>query len=523
VKELRRWGYIAWLLPIAGFALLHALNLRADFPNGSPWIFDWAKYTDEGWYGNAAIRAHLFGNWYLAGDFNPAVALPAWPFLEWVLFFATGVSAEAARGLAVACFFASLALSYSLLRARGPRWMPLLALTMLVTSPFLYCFSRLAILEPLQTTLTLAALNLALRLPAMRRPRLTSAAIGLLFALAALTKTTEIFLLPAVEWAIVGALWQRRRLAAACAAWTAGCAAAAYGAWLAVIGALGLLGDYRYYFFINTYPKPPGWGWLFASFWWSLHGLLWVDHSLVALAAAFALGAVVARRSAWARRLWREPLFGCSLCAVAGYVVFMTVQNHPQPRYYALPAFFCFFVVALGVSALLREAGMARWAGGAVLAAAVCAAAVHATRTARYALHPEYTLARAAAQLTIYIDAHPNGKRLLLANSGDEVALLTHLPALCDDFGTEDLPAKSAAYGPGWYASWNDLDPETLRDLHVHFSLEQVAAFRAMDHPERNLLVLFKLHSLPGGAARDPGDAAMREPLPDDVIEVPME
>jgi hypothetical protein len=86
---------------------LHAWHLRADFPNGSPWIFDWAKYTDEGWYGNAAIRAHLFGNWYVAGDFNPAVAVPVWPFLEWVLFFFTGVTVEAARGLAVACFFAT--------------------------------------------------------------------------------------------------------------------------------------------------------------------------------------------------------------------------------------------------------------------------------------------------------------------------------------------------------------------------------------------------------------------------------
>ncbi|MEI9968294.1 MAG: hypothetical protein WDM87_06590 [Terracidiphilus sp.] len=49
-------------------------------------MFDWAKFTDEGWYGAAAIRAHLFGHWYLAGDFNSAVALPVWPFVEWVLF-----------------------------------------------------------------------------------------------------------------------------------------------------------------------------------------------------------------------------------------------------------------------------------------------------------------------------------------------------------------------------------------------------------------------------------------------------
>ena len=77
---------------------------------------------------------------------------------------------QAARGLAVAFFFANLLLSYLLLRARGPRWMPLLALTLLVTSPFLYCFSRLAILEPMLIAFTLAALNLAVRLPRCSDP-----------------------------------------------------------------------------------------------------------------------------------------------------------------------------------------------------------------------------------------------------------------------------------------------------------------------------------------------------------------
>jgi hypothetical protein len=71
----KRWLYVLWLAFIGCFALLHALHLTADFPNHTPWSRDWAKYTDEGWYGNAAIRAHLFGNWYLPGDLNPAPAL----------------------------------------------------------------------------------------------------------------------------------------------------------------------------------------------------------------------------------------------------------------------------------------------------------------------------------------------------------------------------------------------------------------------------------------------------------------
>jgi len=106
-----------------------------------------------------AVRAHLLGNWYVPGDFNPAPAVPVWPFLEWILFFFTGVNIEAARGLAVAFFFVNLVLTYTLIRSNRPRWTALLALTLIVTSPFLYCFSRLAILEPMLTALMLAAMG----------------------------------------------------------------------------------------------------------------------------------------------------------------------------------------------------------------------------------------------------------------------------------------------------------------------------------------------------------------------------
>jgi predicted membrane-bound mannosyltransferase len=208
----KRWIYGLWLVLVCIFALLHGLHLGADFPNHTPWFMDWAKYTDEGWYGNAAVRAHLFGNWYLPGDFNPAPAVPVWPFLEWVLFFFTGVSIQAARGLAVAFFFCNLLLSYLLLRAKSPRWVALLALTLLVTSPFLYCFSRLAILEPMLIAFTLAALNLAVRLPRLRRPVVASVAIGLLFTLMMLTKTTAVFLLPALGWAMLLPHMENRKL-----------------------------------------------------------------------------------------------------------------------------------------------------------------------------------------------------------------------------------------------------------------------------------------------------------------------
>src|ERR1035437_1178801 len=529
----KRWLYVLWLVVIAGFAVLHALNLRADFPNHSPWLSDWAKYTDEGWYGSAAIRAHLFGNWYLPGDLNTAVAVPVWPFIEWILFFFTGVTVEAARGLAVAFLFTNLLLSYLLLRGRGPRWMALLALTFMVTSPFLYCFSRLAILEPLLTTLTLMALNLAVRLHRFRRPVLASAGIGLLFALMLLTKTTAAFMLPALAWALVLPLWNQRRIALRCTLAATAAFALTFGFWLALIARAGLFRDFMYYFVVNKYAKPPQFYWPLVSFWWSFHGGLWVDHILVPLAGLVVVAAMAARWSSRVHKLLLDPVFGASIGIIAGCIFFMTLQNHPQPRYFAVAAVFCFFVVAQGTGALLAPADQgsganplrpqSRLFGFAVLGLGILAACINGYWTLNYSAHPEYTFVNAAQRLAHYMDQHPNGKRLLLSISGDQLTLLAHVPSVCDDYGTQELVAKLAAYQPGWYATWNDIDPGALEDLHNHYSLEQVASFRALDHPERNMLVLFKLHSLPPGQFRDPAVENLQVPLAGDQIGIPIE
>src|SRR6202021_3386582 len=121
---------------------------------------------------------------------------------------------------------------------------------------------------------------------------------------------------------------------------------------------------------------------------------------------------------------------------------------------------------------------------------------------------------------THYIDTHPNGKRLMVSTSGEEFTLATHLPTICDELSTEDLADKLVRFEPGWFSSWNDIDPNTLADLHTRYSLEQVASFPAFDDPERNVLVLFKLHPLPGGKIRENVGLSLRVKLPDDKFTV---
>jgi hypothetical protein len=142
--------------------------------------------------------------------------------------------------------------------------------------------------------------------------------------------------------------------------------------------------------------------------------------------------------------------------------------------------------------------------------------------------HPEFTFVDAAQGIARYIDTHPNGNRMLVSISGDEISLITHLPALSDYYGSPvreipDLPAKLAYYRPGWYLAWNELDSRILKDLHTHFSLEQVASFRAFDDRQHDKLVLFKLHPLPNGQVREPTLQNLQVPLPGDKIDIPIQ
>ena len=538
MSALKRLGYPAWIALIAGLALVHGVHLTADFPLHSPWP-DWAKFTDEGWYANAAIRAHRLGHWYEPGGFNPAVAVPLWPAWVWLLFCFTGVSLVAVRGLAVALFCLNLLLIERLLRGRVPRWAVLLALTLLVTSPFLFAFSRLALVEPLLLTLALLALGVGQRLattpgittPGITTPKITTPGIprqasllGLLMAAMILAKTTAIFLLPAIGWAAFLPLrTEPRRLARALAA-CAGSSGCVLALWAAVLIHFHLLGDLTYFFWINRYPKPhTTLGWL-ASLGWAVHGMLWIDPLLMPLLAGLLLVWLAAwgvrGRPHWASMLGRDSLFSASLLGMAGLIGFMAAQDHTQPRYYTVVAVFAFVALAQLLDALLRQGKALRRVGSVALLVVAFAVARNSVETLRYALHPSYTWIDAARSLTAYVDAHPHGRRLLLATSGDEITLMTGLPAMCDDFGT-DLPERRIRRAdPGWFAAWNDLDPAMLAAIHASFALRQVATYPVMDDPERNRLVLFRL--VPRRPA--PGTArnfdALGRILPEDHVSI---
>lgn len=468
------------------------MHLAADFPNGSQWN-DWAKYTDEGWYANAAIRHYLVGSWYLPDDFNPAVVMPVWPLLVAALFHFTGVSLTAIRALTLTVFVCDLVLVWVLIRwqTRSTE-LALLGVSLGASSAFLYAFNRLAILEPLMAGMALLAWLLALRAATARSAgsRIVLAiALGVAACLLVLVKTTGVCLLPAAAWLLWYPLRRDRRGFLLISGIAAGTAVLLWCGYYLALVRPRFAPDFHYFFAANVWARPQGvHGWLFDA-WSTFHAMFWAGRLLPSLAMGVLLLSLSPLRS-----LWRLPIYTASWFAIAGLLFFVWWHNNTQPRYYTVIVYPLLFVITAGIAELWRRQSTASRLLGSVAVACTVAALISGSfRIATAARHPQYTFLNAAQALTRYVDAHPNGNRLLLSVSGDQVSLMTGLPAICDDFGLSDLATRIDHYQPGWFAAWNDVDAGTLEDINARHRLQRAASFPALDDSDRNLLVLYRV------------------------------
>jgi hypothetical protein len=507
-----RWSLLA--LAAVLFAL-HCVHLNADFPNHSPWV-DWSKYTDEGWYGDAAIRHYMTGHWYWKGDFNPAVALPVWPALELVWFRFTGVSPVAARSLTLLVFALTLGVFHRLIERHtrpqsghsGPPLAAPVAVFLLSANALLFVFERMAILEPLLIALTALALltashlhplhlrELSVRRRAVWLGLLPALGLAMLLPAMVLTKTTAVCLFPAVFYMVWARAGYRALPALRLAALPVAGGFALWCAYYFLFVRPHYLADYRYLFSANAYTGI------------ELDPLAKVvlntlgDGSWMGVGLYAALIAVVALAFLWRPRLLTNPLVPALLLWIAGYFAFLAYHNNLQPRYYIVVAAPAAVLVALGIDVFRQtgpRASVTRSTAANLLAlAAVLAIAVPGiVRQVGFILQPTYDFQNAAQGIKRIVLAEPNHSHLILSISGSDLTLMTGLPSIDDDFGTLDLGERVKLYRPGWFVSWNEVDDDKADALSPLFHLERVAAFPAMDDADRNLLILYRLDPAP--------------------------
>jgi hypothetical protein len=479
----RRWLRIAVWPLVCVLSVVRFCWLNADFPNFSQWAIDQAKFTDEGWWAGAAVMHAITGHWYVAGDYNPAAALPIWPILLGVLFHFTGVSVVAARALNVAISLATVAVIFALVRRFAKAEAPaLLAVLLMAASPFAFVFSRLAILDTL-VMFEFCTLLLVASFASTRRAGLL-AALALLIAVTIITKTTAALLMPAVFWVAWLAMGRSVGGLIRTVVAVGVLPAILVKSYAAIVTALGYGADYRYFFGVNDMPDID-WHQTLAT----LHDLFlncfWVDRVLYPVALLILVLTV-----AWKRSLWSNPLFTASWLALGAQAVFVfSRQDDYAPRYFLamLAPLVCVVVLVFG-ELMIHARRMAL----VLLVAMVGSVVANVVTIEQFLTHRDYDLLTAANGIREIVRSHPEQKALLFGVSGSQISLMTGIASINDSYTTEDMAAKLASYQPGWYLVWDKIDPQNEWFL-APYKLEKMASYPAFDDDERTVLILYRM------------------------------
>ena len=384
------------------------------------------------------------------------------------------------------------------------------AVLLLAASPFCFVFTRLAILEPLLVLLTLSALLVTTYIKPVNPPGIKAVeilranllpvlALGLLVPLMILTKTTALFLLPAVVWMLFAFTGYRVRALLTLGVPAAGLAVLLWLGYFLLLVRPHFLLDYRYLFSANAYTGITLQNAL-SVLTETVKDGMWMGNRMYPLAVVAILVAC-ATAALRPRRLIARPLIPALLLWAGGYAAFLAYHDNLQPRYYLVIAVpLTLLVPTVMEDLVLAQLRRPRFVAPSLLAAAALLLAIlipDLRETVHYIRHPEYTLLNAARQVHDYIEqdhAHdPAHNPLLLSISGSDLSLMTGLHSIDDDFGTLELADRVKLYRPGWYAAWNQIDDDKMDALTPLFHIERVAAFPAMDDLDRNLLILYRL------------------------------
>jgi hypothetical protein len=211
------------------------------------------------------------------------------------------------------------------------------------------------------------------------------------------------------------------------------------------------------------------------------------------------------------------------------YFAFLAYHDNLQARYYQAVGVPLAMLIAMALDRLWRLAVQRRevdavnhWGGRRAIQSLATAATLliafivvrGAWQSIGFVRQPEYTFLSAVNQIHGAIErqraedraagrqVHPE---MVLSISGAEMQLMAGLPSICDDFGTMTLPDRIAAYRPGWFLTWNDVEDDKMEALAPVYRLVRAGAWAAFDDPDRNLLILYRLDPLASPGRGKPG------------------
>jgi hypothetical protein len=483
LSEARWKPLLILLLATVCLLALRLWHIRADFTDYHFYSQDGAWLSDEGFYTSAALHYFTLGRAYIPGGWNPGVFMPVWPLMVGLVFHFTGISAAAARSLAVGCTWLGVLLAYAVARQYRSRTFACFTAFLVAANALGFFFGRLALLEPAFVMFLLLAIYLAGRVHPGNY--ILAVTAGIVFFVATLTKTTGPFVLPAVLYPI----WARNRMDRA-AAWEL--VATALGTAVLLLACARILWFHHY---LSDSTIILG----MDPLWQLEHSPLrllrfffrgtWIDPVLFPVALACFLAAISRLRF-----FWRDTLFTTAFLWEIGYAAFIVFHYDGPPRYF-VP-----LIVPTIWLALIFTEWLWRQHRRLAMAVAVCIAVSVVWNIAsigNYLLHPRYTLFDASQRIRQVIVAEhatqPASNELLIGRGVDEVSLLSGGLQAIDSDGAMPLAQKLDVYHPGWFMNWTEGSPLRLATVAEKRRMIEQAGFPGLDHHGGGGIVLYRL------------------------------
>ncbi|WP_299403121.1 glycosyltransferase family 39 protein [Acaryochloris sp. IP29b_bin.148] len=472
------------------FIGLRFVNIEADFPSNL--TFSSALYTDEGWHLSAAINYFVTGDWYIEGDFNPAVNLPIGHFIQAMTFRIFGMSLASARSTVVVCFTLTVCFVFLLAAKYVDSVAAIFAIFFLSVNFFTFAYSRLAILEILMLALVLLAIWLA-SLSTQKLPFIVVSLSSILLVIATLTKTTAISALPALLYLSSqrGKTRQHKVLWAALSATIFIVILFSYNS----IASQTYTDDFLYFKNLTLAER--------------------LSPSFLRIIKNFLLGIVQARRIEpfvylftvlsnlflllYSNFFRKNILVHISLLWMLAYFGVLSVTAYHPSRYFVpliVPVSFLFgTAMSLSKCHLNKQASF-------FIQCLICSFILvsNGYKIINHISLPQFTFREMAEDVQQVMATQSSAKNtpILLGNLANSISLATGIQSVNTDLSIQPISWKIQTYNPQFYISLGH-EPEVVDVLRQTYQLQKISEWDVFDNFYKNKAVyLFKLNHKDG-------------------------
>ncbi|RMF94934.1 MAG: hypothetical protein D6734_06655 [Candidatus Schekmanbacteria bacterium] len=465
---------IVLLIAIAIFFIfLRFIHLKADFPSSITWSS--ALYTDEGWYSSGAISYVLSGNWYRKGDFNPAINMPLFHLIQFVVFSLLGKSLFSARITGV-FFFILLTILATLLAYRYvDKKGAFFTAFFLSINYILFSYSRLSLLEITMVSFVLLSL---FTVSSFRGSNdfLVITVSSLILFLAQLVKATAFFAIPLLIYISLmrSERWRKKFLFTLTILSSFFISTVFYNIYVRSI----YPEDFSYFKTINVDERMLTDGFsVCKNFYQSLLAGRLIEPFIYIIVMIICFIAFLS-----SEEFRRNKIVILSLLWIASYSGVLAFSKYHPPRYFlplAVPIAFLFGIV---ISFIWRKSSR-KYAIFVSLLVVVYLLFFDGYKIVKYITNPHYSFFNMSKEINkIVLKENSSDERMILMGDfADSIALTANVYPINAKVGTKQLNWKIRKYSPQYFVSLGK-DASTLGLLSKSCKVKKIGEWNVFDN-----------------------------------------